>query len=868
LKALHLSEANGVPVSLERGTRSARASVDRDAGLSYSAKAHAADSTYEPATSPETKPADGETSRVKVEAADDTASSSKLKRPITVRTSAARISLPARQPLPAANEQLSESDDEDMDVYFDSEMAKAEAELKKLESAGGNVPTGVVARYAALSFEAMARVATETDGLTDMVGPIPESFKFVPSKTAEAKEPESAEAMDVEEAEAPTGPASESTALPTIEPTTDSSIQLEPKPKVEDTDMAGSGLPPIIIAPDHSGPVDVDMEINNTTETEGVPGSEAALLSANGVSVDATKLLTFPTDLERSASRKTSPSQVEEDDETEEEEIDYATVETVREYMTTPPLEDLPDYTLKPWYQSKKVRNVYSTTSDLASYILTRMKEEMSLRIAEQQDVKRDYRERYDSYLRFTLSDDPTASKSRSHFASSNVPIITPSGKPPPIPEAKPEGRRTTSRNATELDIEYVMQQSIREHQEAQGREARAQKEKYRSDKEASIPTMYWTQEERDREAYLDNSGLLPVEKLVATWQVLPPVVNFTEEEAEQFEKAYLEFPKQWGNIAKHVPNRDFKACIQYYYAKKNELNLKDKLKKQPRKRKKGRGKQRSSALVSELGNTENDGEEGQENGENGERRRPRRAAAPTWGYEATPTADSDGTQSNSTPGGRRGAASKNADGTDKPEAKKGRRSRAAKEKEAKAAKPAQTLAPTPPTSKASRSRSNSRAQGPEWVAPPPPPQPPQPPVSDAGRLPTQFEMSPRAMQAPAPPVQQPPIASPERAPLPLSSSISENVMAPPSLRPEPLNLTGTVAQNELGYAAVQERMRANPPQQQASSYWSVAETTDFPALLRAFGTDWVSIAAYMQSKTAIMVGHRIPLCSLISAHH
>ena len=41
---------------------------------------------------------------------------------------------------------------------------------------------------------------------------------------------------------------------------------------------------------------------------------------------------------------------------------------------------------------------------------------------------------------------------------------------------------------------------------------------------------------------------------------------------------------------------------------------------------------------------------------------------------------------------------------------------------------------------------------------------------------------------------------------------------------------------------------------QQQSSYWSVPEQTDFPALLAHFGTDWHGIAKWMTSKTHIMV--------------
>ena len=40
---------------------------------------------------------------------------------------------------------------------------------------------------------------------------------------------------------------------------------------------------------------------------------------------------------------------------------------------------------------------------------------------------------------------------------------------------------------------------------------------------------------------------------------------------------------------------------------------------------------------------------------------------------------------------------------------------------------------------------------------------------------------------------------------------------------------------------------------QQSSSYWSVSEQNDIPALLGHFGTDWHAIAKWMGSKTHIM---------------
>lgn len=538
----------------------------------------------------------------------------------------------------------------------------------------------------------------------------------------------------------------------------------------------------------------------------------------------------------------TTPGQPgEDDDETEVEEVDFATIETVRQYMATPPLDDVPHFDVRPWYQSKKVRKSYQIPEGLADFIVSRLRDEINAKDEEQKERRLDYRDRYEQYLRFTLSDDPIAVKSRrNYFNHCNAPEGT---KPAAAPESKPEGGRRGARFATELDFEYAIQQSIREENERKEREERAQKEKYRSEKEAVIPDMYWTREERDREVYLDNSGFLPVEKLVAAWQVLPPVVDFTEDEAARFEKVYLEFPKQWGKIASEVPSRDFRACIQYYYSKKKELNLKEKLKKQPKRRRKGK-KQRSSALVSELGNPENETEEQPEAGENGERRRPRRAAAPTWGYEATPAADSDGTTPAATPA-RRGAGSRNDSGAEKTEVKK-RRTRVPKDKDAKAAKPSQqALAPTPaPAAKTNRSRSNSRAQAlPEWGQTAPGAAP-----GEIGRIPMKFDVPAAGMQPPLSHVAQPSLASPERIPMPPPSSISE-VMAPPSLRPEPPPPPANLPTFDIGHGP--DRMRTP---QQASSYWSVSESTDFPGLLRAFGTDWGAIATHMQTKTAVMV--------------
>lgn len=815
-----------------------------------------------------------------------------------MRVPTVRVTYPPKQAAPASDQ--SDSEDEDMGFILDREIEQHQKEIDNLGKQADETETELPLRHAALVAEAGMELATMVEGISEAFRsgqPAPDKVTASNKVRDWLTKPASAGQSALESAEVDrdvdmeasdeavvNGASANVPALPTkaivpplipslkrqasstafglsTKPSVQTSTQQppsssehretvlteatvsEPQPKVEEVETEHSGLPSTITAP--AVPADaVDTDMPDAAEaTDTLAPLPTSLPHANGVShTQGFPVSPYPTDGEQQASRVMTPGQVDEDDdETDIEEADYATVETVRQHMPTPPLEDLPDFAMRPWYESNKVRKTSQISDGLAAFIMGQLNDEFTIKYAEQNEKRRDYRDKYEYYLRFTMSNDPTAVKSRDHFNHCNAPE---GSKPAAAPESKPDGGRRAGRFATELDVEYAIQQSIREEQERKEREERAQKEKYRSEKEAVIPDMYWTLEEREREVYLDHTGYTPVEKLIAAWQVLPPVLNFTEDEAAKFERAFLEFPKQWGKIAEQIPNRDFGACIQYYYSRKKELNLKEKLRKQPKRRKKSK-KQRSSALVSELGNPENGGtEETQETGENGERRRPRRAAAPTWGYEANPAADSDGTTPAATPG-RRGA-NKNDSGAEKTEAKKQRRTRAPKaDKEAKAVKPAQqALAPTPApaAAKTNRSRSNSRAQAPpEWAQGPPG-------VGEIGRIPMTFDMPLVGMQPPLAHVAQPALASPERIPLSIASSLSE-VMAPPSLRPEPPPPLANVLTFDIGHGS--DRNRAP---QQASSYWSVSEATDFPGLLRAFGTDWTAIATHMQTKTAVMV--------------
>jgi len=750
-----------------------------------------------------------------------------------------RFAVPAKKP--PIQEHDSESDDDDMADYFDMEIQKTEAELSKLPKP--SLPRGVVARYAAMSHGAMAELLSKSEGLTEMLGPIPEEVKI-----AEAKPIEQVPAKPKVDDEI-TAPVSKEE-----EPTTSDTLAKVPEPtevpeSQPTTDAMDVDVPSADAAP--AAPQVPSAEPKAEEEAKrGSVGPTAPANDVGAISGEASRQ-SVPSETTGVGSKPPStPSQIpdEDDDETESEDEAFVDVETVRRYMRTPPIDSLPNYfTGQDWSKDEDFLATLDSDPVIDNFVAKHLDKIHIQEREEQTKAQKAYEDNYVQYLNFTLSSDPVAVKSRDKFSVA-APVPEVPGTATPEPVAKPEGRGAR-RFASERDLERVLQASMREDEERKERELRAQKEKYRSDKEAVIPDMYWDAEQRAKAQYTDRSGYTPVERLVSAWQVLPPVNNFTPEEAELFEKAYLEFPKQWGRIADAVPNRDFHACIQYYYLMKKELNLKEKLKKQPRRRKKGRGKQRSSALVSELGNGEQDGEETQDTGDNGERRRPRRAAAPTWGFEQ-PATDSENATPAGTPGRRGASAAARAEQGDKVDGRKGRR-KAAKDKEAKVAKANQNLAAAAtPSSARGRSRSSSRVPPnlpPTAETPAPAPAPAEP-----NRAPVAFEQPPAhaGIQPPFPVQQQQPVQAVER-PKPVAASSISEVMAAPSLRPEPPPPPQQTSMTSFHLAQPQSERKTTT---QASSYWSVSEANDFPHLLRAFGSDWTSIAAHMGSKTAVMV--------------
>ncbi|KAJ2899428.1 hypothetical protein MKZ38_003043 [Zalerion maritima] len=537
------------------------------------------------------------------------------------------------------------------------------------------------------------------------------------------------------------------------------------------------------------------------------------------------------------------------------------------ERVVTPPIDSLPRYKGHvPWHQDRRYQRAVTIQYDMSQYIRGRIQEEVVKKNEEQKAARACYAQKYEEYIRWTQSDDPVAVKSRDQFSTNPKEEVK---------EKKPNGREPTHENtrsrryASERDIEKVLEMSKREADERKEREEQAQRERRATAKEAAIPVMYWTDQERNLDLFPNRTGLVRINHLITDWEALKPINNFTQEEQQMFEKNYLESNKFWGKVAQGIPQRSYQGCIQYYYLMKRELNLKEKLKKQPKKRK---SKQRTKRAVAELGNGDIETDENVEVNENGERRRPRRAAAPTFNSE-TPADSEHGTPAG-TPGRRRGQHNTPVgdSGAEKPEGgRKGRRARPHKEKEPKLPKgahnmpgmpapssmsaipvPIPTIAstgtPGPPSAKSNRSRSNSRVG---WASP---------------QMPVEKPTIP-SMEAPSPGLAPPfvlstPISSVEKQepgpPIP-PTNLPEAIM-PPQLRPDPILLDQLTPLSVPAPSPAPPFERPAPSTTRArgstnaSSYWSVAESENFPGYLEAFGNDWGAIASYMETKTSIMV--------------
>lgn len=518
----------------------------------------------------------------------------------------------------------------------------------------------------------------------------------------------------------------------------------------------------------------------------------------------------------------------------DESDVEYAEqLASVRRQMKTPPVSSLPFRPIKPWWENTGFLQEINDAAAHQSFLEEEMAEKARLKEEHTRKLRREYASHYKRYLEFCESDDPAAVNYRAKIAA-NERSTSRATSLTPATDGRPEGRRAASRFATEHDIARVIQESKREAQEKQERSERAAKAKAASDKEAIIPDMI-PEYEYQVFHFADTSHKVSFDRAPAILGILPPVDNFTEEECETFEKTYMEFPKQWSKIAAALSGRDYKNCIQHYYLVKHKDNLKEKLKKKEKGKKKGRAssaasKPKSNALMANLGSRDGETDDGQDNVD-GERRRPRRAAAPIWPIE--PPSESENATPTPTPGRRAASTNKGDTGSESGPTKRKAKSSSTRDKGPKQPKNGQPLVAAPPAPSKTRDDDKKLPSGQITEKA-------QPRVSsEPNRFISQFEGPPQNTNAyPTARVPHELVAGPASGVDKIFFSYGDQ---------EPVESAPVSVPFET-----QHHDRRNSPQ--TTSYWSVPEQTDFPALLQHFGTDWQAISKWMGSKTPTMV--------------
>lgn len=532
-------------------------------------------------------------------------------------------------------------------------------------------------------------------------------------------------------------------------------------------------------------------------------------------------------------------------------------LEAVRRQRRTPPLSSLP-FTPNnvQWWEDPEVLDDFRQSDEMQQWVASQISVQIEHREQEIEGQRVEYATHYRGYLEFCESEEAVAVN---HRLQIQTPRNERSVSATPAAEVRPEGRRAASRFATEHDLERVLRESERDAKEKE-KAARERRERDRmaSYREAVIPDM-WSREDVESYRYLDTTGHVAFQRSVARLELLPPIDDFTEEESKLFEELFLDEPKNWSSISRKMETRSYKECIQHYYEVKHKgLSMRLKRGRKRKGRKPGPSKARANALMANLDGKPEDQEvldwSAKENGKDanwrpdpllGERRRPRRAAAPTFG---TTQADSSAVSGDTTPA-RQVRAERNAE-----EKKKQPKQDSGSENK-----------PVKPRAKASaQDKANKQAKNahPPLIAaqasrvPPPLSEEEEPTVQPANPF-----LAPPRKQSPSPPSRFPnPFEGPTVSPPVYGSTplIQE--------RPPPLAMSGDESilqpQNRLGSVPPsapsnnQPRDRRNVPQ--TSSYWSVPEQTDFPPLLEHYGTNWEAIANHMGSKTHIMVSNKI----------
>ncbi|CAP96327.1 Pc21g14300 [Penicillium rubens Wisconsin 54-1255] len=394
-------------------------------------------------------------------------------------------------------------------------------------------------------------------------------------------------------------------------------------------------------------------------------------------------------------------------------------------------------------------------------------------------------------------------------------PVSTVATTPAPMPEGR-EGRRY--KGNSELDFLNALKASeISAQEELERRRIKMATARPDLGREAVIPNMLEPREAKAR-IYKDVNNTIECNRALDVFGFVPPPNDFTPEEHVIFTDAFMAHPKRWGKIAESLPGRNFQQCIVHYYLTKEEIKYKAKLNKRWSKRGKGTRKgprPKSNALIADLGVVKPDFVGEDEPPAVTDTGRPRRAAAPTFGDSTT--------EAESAPLGRRGQLGKDGETVERPSTRRGGRGGGTRG----GRRVKTTTQPDP----------KAQAIVPQGNLPPVVPPAPLHPggemelVSDHVLEGYEARERERSEKESVPPIPRGRVGR---------GRAKEGVYVFESTEVEPPLAT---KQLETGYGPLQP-----------TSYWSVPEQRDFPALLGHFGRDFEGISAWMKTKTTVMV--------------
>ncbi|KAJ6034221.1 uncharacterized protein N7446_008969 [Penicillium canescens] len=392
--------------------------------------------------------------------------------------------------------------------------------------------------------------------------------------------------------------------------------------------------------------------------------------------------------------------------------------------------------------------------------------------------------------------------------APASPPVSTVPTTPAPNPEGR-EGRRY--KGNSELDFLNALKASeISAQEELERRRTKMATARPDLGREAIIPDMLEPHEEKAC-VYKDVNNIIECNRAMDVFGFLPPPNDFTPEEHITFTDAFMAYPKKWGKIAESLPGRTFQQCIIHYYLTKEEIKYKAKLNKRWSKRKggprKGAPRPKSNALIADLSvvKPDFDGEEAPppvtDTG------RPRRAAAPTFG---------DSGEVEGGPPGRRAQAGRDIEPVERPPARRGRGGGGSR-----GARRAKTMQPD----------QKGQILATQDTLPPPLPGTEMEMIPDNIPWGLEARGGERMVQEQLPAM---PRGRAGRGRAKDGVYVFESTEIDPPM---------AVKQAETGYGSMQP-----------TSYWSVPEQRDFPALLAHFGRDFEGISGWMKTKTTVMV--------------